>query len=113
MSKYICDVRLDASNNKLQLAYPTNSVSASGIPGGVQFGDMNEFEAYVKQHCVSEQQLLNNSNKSMNGIFTFLFYTLLFLLIGTLIYKLFTKNQSSSPVVTGTELPQNFGKFSF
>jgi len=113
MTKYICEVRKDSNDNELELVHPSHYTSASGKAGGIKFSDPKEFHAYFKKHCVSEEQLVKSAKGSVNSVFTFLFYVLLFLLIGTLIYQLCTKNGSTSSVVTGTALNQGFGKFSF
>ena len=98
--KYNCEVRRDWSNNELELVqsklYETNDCD-KGENGKIKFSDGGEMHKYFKDHCVSEDELKND-----NMVFVVLFWLLLLILLGMLVYNLAMGNSSrSSPLTFG------------
>ena len=92
--KYICEVKRDWANNELELVqsklYDTKECE-KGENGKIIFSNGGEMHKYFKDHCVSEDELKND-----NMVFVVLFWLLLLILLGMLIYNLSKGNSSSS-----------------
>lgn len=101
--KYICEVKRDWANNEIELVnqplYNTEKCSA-GEDGKIKFKDGGEMHKYFKHHCVSEDELRNESS-----VYSFLFFILLLMIIVYIVIMLF-KNGKGSPKTS-------FGRFSF
>jgi ATP-dependent Zn protease len=109
MSKYICEINRDESNNELELVHAHKYNAIISNNGGIKFPDKKSMNKYFKDRCVSVESLKSNGN----NIFTFLFWILLFIFIVTLLLQLFSKNDLSVPISTGKANLSAFGKFNF
>ncbi len=94
--KYICEVKRDWANSELELVqhklYDTVPCN-SGEEGKIRFKHGGEMHKYFKDHCISEDELRND-----NMIFIVLFWLLLLILLGMLIFNL-AKGNGSAPAV--------------
>lgn len=102
--KYICEVKRDWATSELELVqhklYDTKPCN-SGEEGKIRFKDGAEMQKYFTDHCISEDELKND-----NMIFVILFWLLLFVLIGMLIFNLAKGNSNMST-------PAKFGRFRY
>lgn len=106
--KYICAVNRDWDNNELELVqtklYDTID-SEQGQNGVIKFSNGGEMQQYFKDHCVSYDDLKNN-----NTGYVVLFYILLFILLGMLVYNLVNKNMFSN-TDAAESVASAFGRF--
>lgn len=101
--KYICEVKKDHKNNELELVHTDDySTLDSTNKGAIKFSDHHEMHRYFNRHCISEDQLQNDSN----SLFMFLFFLLLLIFLVTIICQMFMKSGS----INGKT---SFGRFSF
>ena len=105
--KYICEVKRDWVNNELELVqhklYETSPCGSDG-EGKIKFKNGGEMQKYFKDHCISEDELRND-----NMIFVVLFWLLLLILLGMLIFNL-TKGNSGN---NGTTPAVKFGRLRY
>lgn len=104
--RYICEVKRDHKHNELELVNTNNfhTVQSSAGEGAIKFSNPHEMHRYFNKHCISEDQLQNNS------LFMFLFFLLLLIFLVTLICQMF--NKSGTGVVSSVG-KTSFGRFSF
>ena len=108
MGRYICEVKKDNANMQLELIHAKSfATSSTSEPGVIQFSGTGAMYEYFNKYCISEDSLLEEVSRG-NNLFQFLFFILLFIVIGTIIWQLYSKNGNSS-TVTNT----SFGRFSF
>ena len=99
--KYICEVKKD--HNSLELVNHENYSTNNSSGNEITFASKNDFNNYINNHCISEDDLNNN-----NSIFIFLFWLLLFILIIMIVVQLIIKSRSTiKPPVS------EFGRFTF
>lgn len=109
MSKYICEVNRDQSNNELELVHAHKYNAIISNNGGIKFPDEKTMNKYFKERCVSIDSLKSNGN----NMFTFLFWILLFIFIITLLIPIFNGKNSPVPISTEKLNLNSFGKFTF
>lgn len=114
MRKYICEVRKDDANHELELVHANKfSLSGTSTPGAITFKDHGDMYEYFNKYCVSED-VLRKEAEAGNNLFSFLFFTLLFIFICTIVWQMCNKGStggvgSTAGPVTNTA----FGRFSF
>lgn len=102
MGRYICEVKKDSDNNKLELVHANNyETKNSTTPGSIKFKNHDEMKEYFHKHCIDEDKLQNSGNG-----FMYLFIILLFILFMVIIFQFFRgkSNTGNSQV--------SFGRFS-
>ena len=108
MGRYICEVKKDNANTQLELIHANNfSSDSSAEPGTIKFSSNSDMYEYFNKYCISEDALREEVGGA-NRLFQFLFYTLLFIFIGVIMWNLLGKNGNSS-----TPTNTSFGRFSF
>lgn len=115
MGKYICEVKKDDYNNELELINSKNfsTVISQSSPGTIKFKDYGDMYEYFNKYCISED-VLRKEAESGNNLFSFLFFILLFIFIGTIVWQMcnngsiFGTGGSPSTVTNAA-----FGRFSF
>ena len=110
MGRYICEVKKDNANTQLELIHAKSfATSSTSEPGVIKFNGSGDMYEYFNKYCISEDSLREEVARG-NNLFQFLFFILLFIFIGTIIWKLYSKNGNSS---TATITNTSFGRFSF
>ena len=116
MGKYICEVRKDDTSNVLELVHAkhfSSGVSPSPTPGAIQFKGHGDMYEYFNKYCVSED-VLRKEAEAGNSLFSFLFFTLLFIFICTIVWQMCNKGSSGGTGGPGGPVTNTaFGRFSF
>lgn len=115
MSRYICEVKKDDDNYELELVNSKNfsaGVSQSS-PGTIKFKGHGDMYEYFNKYCVSED-VLKKEAEAGNSLFSFLFFILLVIFIGTVVWQMCNNGNKSGTGNTGGSLTNTaFGRFSF
>jgi ATP-dependent Zn protease len=105
--RFICEIKKDNNNNELELVNTNNyNTLNTSTKGAIKFSDNDEMNRYFNKHCISENQLQNDSN----SLFMFLFFLLLIIFLVTIICQMFNKSSFDNAFTVGKT---SFGRFSF
>ena len=114
MTRYICEVRSDPDSKQLELVHTDKYQLSKSLeePGAITFQNIDEFNRYFTNHCVSRDQL-NEAAREQGGIFTMLFWLLLLVFIITIIVQVCNSGKSANYGYSASASPTAFGRFSF
>lgn len=109
--KYICEVKRDWANNELELIqtklYDTVD-TAQGQNGTIKFSNAEEMKNYFKDHCIAYDDIKNN-----NQCFVVLFWILLFILIGMLLFQMMNNKDMFKTKTVTNSVTGAFGRFRY
>ena len=114
MGKYICEVRKDDANHELELVHAKHfSLAGTSPPGAIKFKGPGDMYEYFNKHCKSEEALIKEAEAG-NNLFSFLFFTLLFIFICTIVWQMCNKGSAGGGGGGGGPVTNTaFGRFSF
>lgn len=117
MGRYICEVKKDNSNNELELVHADKFGTSSSSPGAIKFNSHGDMYEYFNKHCISED-VLKKESEAGNKLFSILFFILLSIFIGTIVWQMCNKESTVGTGGTfgmsGDNLTNTaFGRFSF
>ena len=114
MARYICEVRSDPDSKQLELVHTDKYQLSKSLeePGAITFQNIDEFNRYFTNHCISREELKERAIEQGGGIFTMLFWLLLLVFIITIIVQVCNSGKSGNSGYNASS-PTAFGRFSF